>query len=74
MVNEIYPELCCKILPISSEDSYIYRMYNKNPEYEFEAKYYNKFEMNEIGKTKWNRLSTNEKKEKINQLLEDLFR
>ena len=37
-------------------------MYNKNPEYEFEAKYYNKFGMNEIGKTKWNRLSTNEKK------------
>lgn len=71
-VNDIYPELWCKILPISSEDSYIYRMYNKNPEYEFEAKYYNKFGMNEIGKTKWNRLSTNEKKEKVNQLLDDL--
>lgn len=71
-INESYPELWCRILPISCEDSYIYRMYNKNPDYEFESKYYNKFGMNEIGKTKWNRLSQAKKREKVNELLNDL--
>ena len=33
-VEKIYPEMDYTIVPLSSEDSYIYRIYNENPKYE----------------------------------------
>lgn len=68
-VKEIYPETDYQIQPISAEDSYIYRMYEKNPKYDFNIKYINKFGFNEYGKSRWNRLKEDKKKDKIKELL-----
>lgn len=64
-VKALYPELKYEILPISIEDSYIYRMYDRNPKFDLDMKYVNKFGFNEYGKTRWNRLSEGEKRSKI---------
>lgn len=50
-----------KVLPISLEDSYIYRMFIKNPKFNLDIKHLNKFGINEIGKTKWSKKTEEEK-------------
>ena len=69
-VDSIFPSLDYKILPISSEDSYIYRVYSRNKKLDLDIKYINKFGQNEYGKTRWNRLSESAKKKEMNKLLE----
>lgn len=71
-VENIYPEIDYKIVPLSSEDSYIYRMYGENPEYELDIKHINKFGCNEYGRSRWNRLSEEQKKSKIKELMKKM--
>jgi predicted GTPase len=68
-VNTIYPEMEYHIVPLSSEDSYIYRMYDENPSYELDLKHINKFGCNEYGRSRWNRLKDSQKKQKIKELM-----
>ena len=70
-IKEIHPETIYDVLPISCEDSYIYRMYKKNPKMKFDIKYLNKFGSNEYGKTRWNRLSTDKKQKKISKMFNE---
>lgn len=67
-IQEIYPEAKYYILPISCEDTYIYRMYKKNPKSQLDTKHLNKFGANEYGKTRWNILSEKKKKTQIVKL------
>ena len=63
--ESLFPEMDYTIVPLSSEDSYIYRMYNENPAYELDIKHLNKFGCNEYGKSRWNKLSPSRKIEMI---------
>jgi|SaaInlStandDraft_7_1057024.scaffolds.fasta_scaffold10478_3 predicted GTPase len=71
-VAEIHPETDYKIIPFSAEDSYIYRMYDRNPEADLDVKHVNKFGLNEFGKRLWNYLTDDEKKSKIKQIIKQL--
>ena len=83
-VDNIFPSLDYKIKPLSLEDSYIYRMYDRNKEtewfgrnketewFELDMKYLNKFGYNEYGKTRWNKLNKGLKRAKINKLLVEI--
>ena len=71
-VNEIIPDLAYKVLPISCEDSYIYRMYDRNPDFDLDVKHVNKFGMNEFGKKTWNRFNEATKKGKIRTLMAEM--
>ena len=68
-VKNIYPDMEYHIVPLSSEDSYIYRMYDENPGYELDLKHINKFGCNEYGRSRWNRLKDDQKKQKIKELM-----
>ena len=70
-VDEIYSELEYDIQPLSSEDSYIYRILERNPESELDMKYLNKFGYMEFGRTRWNKLSVEKKKIQIKKLMSD---
>lgn len=71
-ISKHNPELKYSICPLSAEDSYIYRMYAKNPTCSLDIKHVNKFGMNEYGKSRWNRLSEKERHEKIRTLMSEL--
>ncbi|ARF12584.1 dynamin family GTPase [Klosneuvirus KNV1] len=68
-IKEINPELKHCIMPISCEDSYIYRMYKRNPDTNLDIKYLNKFGQNEYGKTQWNKMKDVDKKKKVKELI-----
>lgn len=68
-INEIFKELRHKIIPVSFEDAYIYRIYKKYPNIELDVKYMNKFGTNEFGKSKWNTMNINDKKKAMKQIL-----
>ena len=70
-INSTFPCLDYKILPISSENSFIYRVYSKDCSVELDIKYLNKFGYNEYGKTRWNKLTEKKKRSKIRELLDD---
>ena len=70
-INSTFPSLDYKILPISSENSFIYRVYSKDCSVELDIKYLNKFGYNEYGKTRWNKLTEKRKRSKIRELLDD---
>ena len=70
-INKIIPDLVYEIIPMSCEDTYIYRMYSKNHNVALDIKYINKFGYNEYGKTRWNRLTDTEKRKKIVDLLKN---
>lgn len=70
-VREIYSEFTYDILPISCEDAYVYRMYEKNPNAKLDEKHMNKFGANEYGKSKWNALSAQDRQTKVAKLFED---
>ena len=59
------------ILKMSAEDSFIYRMYSKNPDVELDPKLINKFGLNEFGKHKWSKWSADKKNKKIKEFLGD---
>lgn len=71
-VAEIIPNLIYSINPLSAEDSYIYRMYDRNPAYELDIKHVNKFGFNEYGKSRWNRLNDKKKSAKIKELMQKM--
>lgn len=71
-VQNIYPEMDYQIVPMSSEDTYIYRMYDENPDYKLDIKHINKFGYNEYGRSRWNRLSDEKKELKVKQLMEGI--
>lgn len=73
-IESIYPKLHdkYKVIPMSSEDAYIYRMFDKNPDIKLDIKYINKFGFNEYGKTRWNKLPENQKHIKINSLMKNI--
>ena len=71
-VEAHFKDLEYSILPISSEDSFIYRMYDRNPEYGLDIKHINKFGFNEYGKSRWNKLTDISKKTKIKSLMKDI--
>lgn len=60
-----------EILKMSAEDSFIYRMYNKNPNVELDPKLINKFGLNEFGRRKWTKMSAEKQKKKITEFLAD---
>ena len=66
-----FSELEYTIIPLSSEDSYIYRILEQNPESELDMKYINKFGSMEYGRTRWNKLSEEKKKCQFKKLLSD---
>lgn len=66
---DLFDTITFEIIPISCEDSYIYRMVRWNKKTPLDDKYINKFGYNEYGKTRWNRLSDEEKKTKITKIL-----
>ncbi|AYV76540.1 MAG: dynamin family GTPase [Terrestrivirus sp.] len=71
-IKKIHPEKFDHyIAPMSVEDAYIYRMYQKNPGIKLDIKYVNKFGANEYGKTRWNKLNDDEKREKIKKLFSE---
>ena len=70
-VDEIYSDLEYHIQPLSSEDSYIYRILERNPESDLDMKYLNKFGYMEFGRTRWNKLSEEKKKLQIKKLMSD---
>ena len=59
-VETVNPDMDYRIVPLGSEDSYIYRMYDENPDYDLDIKHINKFGSNEYGKSRWNRLKETE--------------
>lgn len=63
-IGEIFPDLEYCIIPVSVEDSYIYRMFEKDKNFELDDKYLNKFGSNEFGKSIWRR-TTPEKRRKM---------
>lgn len=70
-VKEIYNGFKYDILPISCEDSYVYRMYKRNPNAKLDEKHLNKFGANEYGKSKWNMMSQEDKQSKVAKLFKD---
>jgi len=70
-VKEIYNGFKYDILPISCEDSYVYRMYKRNPNAKLDEKHLNKFGANEYGKSKWNVMSQEEKQSRVAELFKD---
>ncbi len=70
-VSGIFPTLEYDILPLSSEDSYIYRILEQKPDTELDLKYLNKFGYMEFGRTRWNKLSEDKKKAQIKKLMRD---
>lgn len=73
-VNELYSGFKYDILPISCEDSYVYRMYKRNPNAKLDEKHLNKFGANEYGKSKWNAMPYEDKQSRVAELFKDLER
>lgn len=71
-VKEIYRDLDYDILPISCEDAYVYRMYKRNQNVKLDEKHLNKFGANEYGKSKWNKMSYEEKQSKVPELFKSI--
>lgn len=71
-IKHMFPELNYVISRISCEDSYIYRMYDRDPNIKLDIKHINKFGYNEYGKSKWNSLSETVKATKINELMKNI--
>ena len=71
-VETVNPDMDYRIVPLGSEDSYIYRMYDENPDYDLDIKHINKFGSNEYGKSRWNRLGEKDKKKVIRKLMNDM--
>ena len=71
-VGELFPKLDYEIIPISIEDSYIYRMFAKNKSCcdTIDIKYINKFGYNEYSKSKWKKLTDDNKRKNIKKFLE----
>lgn len=72
-IKQINPDLKSYILPISCEDSYIYRMYKRNPDTKMDIKHFNKFGRYELGKSQWNKLKESEKKDVVKKFIKQNY-
>jgi len=70
--NELYPDLTYDVIRMSSEDAYIYRMYEENPDNDLDMKYVNRFGYNEFGKANFNKMKEQEKRNKIKSYMESI--
>ena len=68
-IRDIYPQCRYNIVPISSENSYIYRMIQKEDIKNLDEKYLNKLGYREFARKDWNRMTT---EQKINNLQQKL--
>ena len=68
-IEEIHPQTIYSILPMSSEDAYIYRMFKSGLGKQLDIKYIDKFGFNEFGKSQWASIPSCNKRDKINSLL-----
>jgi predicted GTPase len=69
-IAEQCPSLRWNILPISCENSFIYRIYKRYPSIDLDVKFVNKVGCIELGKTKWNTLSEPSKKKELDLIFE----
>lgn len=69
-VNEIYPKFQYDIIPIASEDAYIYRTLKQDPTAKLDDKHINKFGYNEFGKSRWTKMRDSVKEKAIRDILE----
>ncbi len=69
--KEIYHDFKYEILPISCENAYIYRSFQKNPNMNIASKYMNKLGHIECSRSEWNKMSAEEKKIKILEKLDN---
>ena len=60
-----------KILKMSAEDSFIYRIYKNDPSIELDPKLVNKFGINEFGKRAWGRMTDPVKSTKIKHFFQN---
>jgi small GTP-binding protein len=60
-----------KVLKVSAEDSFIYRMYKKNPKVDLDPKLVNKFGLNEFGKRAWTSMTDDKKRGKIRDFFQN---
>ena len=70
-IQKIYPECKYDIIPISSENSYIYRMIQKEDINILEEKYLNKLGYREFARKDWNRMTTEQKINNLKQKLDE---
>ena len=68
-IHKIHPTLIYKILPISCENAFIYRMFNKNNNIDIGQKYLDKLGYDICGKNKWLKLSDIERKYKVKKYM-----
>ena len=57
--------------PITARDTFIYRMLHHDPDVELDESLINKFGINEFGKKKWSRKTSDEKRKFIKQYFKD---
>jgi predicted GTPase len=67
-IKESKYEINYNIIPISCEDSFIYRMCKRNPNAKLDIKHINKFGANEYGKKRWSCLSEEKKISQIKKV------
>jgi small GTP-binding protein len=70
--DELYSELEYKILPLSSRDSFIYRMYARDSNVVLDPKLTNVFGENEFGKKRWACMTPQQKQDKIKELMKEM--
>ena len=56
---------------LCAADAYIYRLYNQNPNVKLDINHINRFGMNEYGKRTWSRFTSQQKEDKVRQLMRD---
>lgn len=64
-------DLSIKIIPMSLETAYIYRMQKYNSEVPIDIKYINRFGTDMFGKINWNKMSETDKKNKLDGIFDD---
>jgi len=69
-INRLFPELEHSFVPISVEDSYIYRMFQNNVDFKLEPKFLNKFGFNEFGRNNWKKMNEKDKIKGIKNILD----
>jgi hypothetical protein len=70
-IDEIYPNLCYQMIPISCEDAFISRIYKRYPAIKLDDKFLNKIGINNFGKRAWNKLNSSKKSAKLKELVKD---
>ena len=56
---------------LCAADTYIYRLYNQNPNVKLDINHINRFGMNEYGKRSWSRFTLQQKEQKVQELMRD---